>query len=108
MRKRKLPFTYYINHVDEYLLKGIEHIHSAFGKHRAEWQILYAVYNKGRVHVNELKTFMQPYADACTVNNILTKLKIQCIIFHVEDKITLTSNGVDYYRNCFNSQQYLP
>ena len=100
MRPKKLPLKYYIKNADDLLIKGIEHIQSAFRIHRTVWQILHSIHEKGCIHINELKSLMQPFADADTVHTILTKLKITCVIFNAEDKITLTSNGIDLYKNC--------
>ena len=101
MRPKKLPFQYYIKNNDELLIKGIERTQSAFGIHHTVWQVVHFIHEKGCIHINELKSLMQPFADAVTVHSILTKLKITCVIFNAEDKITLTSNGIDLYRNCF-------
>jgi len=101
MRNKKLRLQHYIKHPDQLLMKGIERIQSSFEKHHTQWQILYAVHEKGNVHIDELNNLMQPYADPGTVNYILSKLKFQCIIFNAEDKITLTSNGLDFYKSCF-------
>ena len=101
MRHKKLPIQYYIKNADDLLTRGIEHIQSSFGIHSTVWQIVHSIHEKGCIHINELKSLMQPFADAVTVHSILTKLKITCVIFNAEDKITLTSNGIDLYKNCF-------
>lgn len=101
MRAKKSPIKNLIHNADELLLKGIERIQSSFGIHRTVWQILHSIHEKGCIHINELKSIMQPFADSGTVHNILTKLRITCVIFNAEDKITLTSNGIDLYKNCF-------
>jgi hypothetical protein len=103
MRSKKLPIQYYIKHADELLTKGVGCIQSSFGIHRTVWQIIHSIYEKGCIHTNELNSIMQPFADPGTVYNILTKLKIQSVIFNAEDKITLTSNGIDLYKNCFDN-----
>lgn len=100
MRHKTLRLKHYIKNADNILIKGIEHIQSIFGIHRTVWQVVHFIHEKGCVHIDELKILMQPFADAVTVGNILTKLKITCVIFNAEDKITLTSNGIDLYRNC--------
>jgi hypothetical protein len=97
---RKKPLHYYIKHPNELLTKGIEGIHSVFSRHGTERKILSAVYEKERIHINDLKNLMHPHVDPITVNSILAKLVIQCIIFNAEDKITLTSNGMDFYKSC--------
>ena len=105
MRPKNLRLKFYIKNADNILFKGIEHIQSAFGIHHTVWQVVHFIHEKGCLHINELKSLMQPFADAVTVHNILTKLKITCVIFNAEDKITLTSNGIDLYRNCFGYRQ---
>ena len=100
MRSKNLRLKYYIKKADDVLIKGIEHIQSAFGIHRTVWQVVHSVHEKRCIHISELKSLMQPFADAVTVHGILTKLKITCVIFNAEDKITLTSNGIELYKNC--------
>ena len=100
MRHKTSRLKRYIKKADNILIKSIEHIQSAFGIHHTVWQVVHFIHEKGCVHIDELKTLMQPFADAVTVGNILTKLKITCVIFNAEDKITLTSNGIELYRNC--------
>ncbi|MEO8763532.1 MAG: hypothetical protein ABI416_04555, partial [Ginsengibacter sp.] len=92
----------HVNNTDELLVTRISAIQSSLGIHRHIWQILHSVYEKGRIHISDLKNLMQPFADSDTVHNLLTKLKITCVIFNAEDKITLTSNGLDLYRNGFD------
>jgi hypothetical protein len=99
MPPKKSRLQKYIKNTDEFLRKGMELIQSAFGIHRNVWQILHSVHEKGCIHINDLKRIMLPYADPLTVNGILAKLKITCVIFNAEDKITLTSNGIELYRN---------
>ncbi len=101
MTRKKLRLLYYIKHPDKLITKGIGRVHNYLGVHHTVWQIIHAVHLKKCIHIDELKSIMTPYADHSTVNNILTKLRIQCIIFNAEDKITLTSNGVDFYKSCF-------
>lgn len=101
MRRKKLHIQHYIKNADDLLTRGIEHIQSSFGIHSTVWQIVHSIHEKGCIHINELKNLMQPFADAVTVHSILTKLKITCVIFNAEDKITLTTNGMDLYKNCF-------
>jgi len=100
MMPKRLRLKYYIKKADNILIKSIEHIQSMFGIHSTVWQVVHFIHEKGCVHIDELKNLMQPFADPVTVGNILTKLKITCVIFNAEDKITLTSNGIDLYRNC--------
>ena len=102
MRPKTLPVQSNIKKADRRLTKGIGHIQSAFGVHLNVWQILHSLYKRGCIHINKLKRLMQPFADPGTVNSILTKLKITCIIFNAEDKITLTSNGIDLYKIVLN------
>lgn len=103
MKANKLPIQYLIKNADELFIKGMERIQSSFGIHSTVWQVLHSIHEKGCIHVNELKSIMQPFADAVTVHNILTKLRITCVIFNAEDKISLTSNGIDLYRNCLGN-----
>lgn len=100
MKPKKLPIQLYLKSVDDLLIKGIERIESSFGIHRNVWQILHSIHEKRCIHITELKSLMQPFADSHTVHSILAKLKITCVIFNAEDKITLTSNGIDLYKNC--------
>jgi hypothetical protein len=100
MTHKRLRLKYYIKKADNILIKGIEHIQSMFGIHSTVWQVVHFIHDKGCVHIDELKNVMHPFDDAVTVNKILTKLKITCVIFNAEDKITLTSNGIDLYRKC--------
>ena len=101
MRRKKLPVISYLKSADELLISRIASIQSSFGIHRNIWQILHSVKEKGCIHIVELKKLMQPFAEPDIVHNILTKLRITCIIFNAEDKITLTSNGLDLYNSCF-------
>jgi hypothetical protein len=99
MRPKKSSIKSLIKNADKLLINGVEHIQSSFGIHPTVWQILHSIHEKGCIHINELRTVMHPFADSGTVHNILTKLRITCVIFHAEDKITLTSNGIDLYKN---------
>lgn len=101
MRPKKLPAHNYVKNADEVLISSIARIQSSFGIHRNIWQILHSVNEKGRIHITDLKTLMQPFAEPEVVHNILTKLRITCVIFNAEDKITLTSNGLALYKSCF-------
>jgi hypothetical protein len=101
MRAKKLPVHNNLKNADELLINTIARIQSSFGIHRNIWQILHSVNEKGRIHTNDLKKLMQPFADSDTVHNLLTKLRITCVIFNAEDKITLTSNGLALYKSCF-------
>ena len=98
MRPKKLTATNYLRNTDEPLISRMARIQSSFGIHANIWQILHSVNEKGWIHISELKKLMQPFADSDTVNNILTKLRITCVIFNAEDKITLTSNGLALYK----------
>ena len=69
------------------------------------WQVVHFIHEKGCILSDDLKSLMQPFADAVTAGNIITKLKITCVIFNAEDKITLTSNGIELYRNCIGHKQ---
>ena len=101
MRPKKLPAHNYLKNTDEPLISRIAGIQSSFGIHRNIWQILHSVNEKGWIHINELKKLMQPFAEPDAVHNILTKLRITCVIFNAEDKITLTSNGLALYKSYF-------
>jgi hypothetical protein len=101
MTRKKLRLLFYIKHPDKFITKGIGRVQNYLGIHDSVWQIIHTVHLNKCIHIDELKSIMTPYADHSTVNNILTKLRIQCIIFNAEDKITLTSNGVDFYKSCF-------
>ena len=100
MTRKKLRLLYYIKHPKNFITKGIGRVQNYLGIHDSVWQIIHTVHISKCIHIDELKSLMTPYADHSTVTNILTKLRIQCIIFHAEDKITLTSNGVEFYKSC--------
>lgn len=101
MRRKKLAAPNYLKNADELLINAIARIQSSFGIHRNIWQILHSVNEKGWIHINELKKLMLPFAEPDTVQNLLTKLRITCVIFNTEDKITLTSNGLALYKSYF-------
>ncbi len=66
MRHKRLRLKYYIKKADNILIKGIEHIQSEFGIHRTVWQVIHFIHEKGCILSDDLKSLMQPFADAVT------------------------------------------
>lgn len=100
MKHKKLRIKNLIHVPDVLLRKRIAGIQSSFfGIHHTVWQLIYSIYEKKCIHKAYLVRLMHSFADEDTINKILIKLKIECVIFNAEDKITLTSNGMELYKS---------
>lgn len=94
MQTKNLPIGYWIKQADEQLTKGINDIQSSFGITRTDWQILNSINEKVFIEKDDLINHMRPFADANSVENVLTKFKAEHLINEVEQKLTLTDKGV--------------
>ena len=96
-----LPSEHYIKkQAEELLAKGIEKIYAFFGINHTGWYVLHYASEKPFIKKNDLTLKLISYADANVINNIVIKFKIEGVIYNVEDKITLTTNGLQLYKNC--------
>jgi DNA-binding MarR family transcriptional regulator len=105
MQSKNLPIGYWIKQADELLTKGIDGIQLSFGITRTGWQILNAVHEKNLMDKVELISLMRPFADAGTVEELLTRFKAEVLINEDPQEISLTEDGMKLHKACLEKQK---
>jgi DNA-binding MarR family transcriptional regulator len=105
MKQKRLPIGYYLKLADNCLTKGIDEIQSQHGLNRIEWQVLNSIYEKPEVLKNEIIDLMKPLADSHLVETIFTKFIDKSQVEVKNNMLTLTTEGKELHKSCFDTQQ---
>ena len=105
MQQKHLPIGYYLKLADNCLTKGIDEIQSQYGLNRLEWQVLNSIYQKPGVSKNEILELMKPLADNDLVEAIISKFIDKNQLEIKNNTLTLTIEGKNLYKSCFDTQQ---
>lgn len=104
MQQKQLPIGYYLKLADNCLTKGIDAIQSKHGLNRLEWQVLNSIYEKTEISKNEVLELMSPLADNQTVETIFTKFIDKNQVQSENNMLTLTTQGKELHKSCFDTQ----
>lgn len=105
MQQKKLPIGYYLKLADNCLTKGIDEIQSKHGLNRIEWQVLNSIYEKPAILKDEILELLKPAADNELVENIFTKFIDKKQVEIKNNMLTLTADGENLHKSCFEKQQ---
>ncbi len=95
----------YMQQADEMLSKRINEIQSFFGISRIGWHILNSINKQGRMLKHDLLALLRPLAEDKALHDLLIKYRIEGIIYEVEEKLILTTNGMQLFSSC-NDQYF--
>lgn len=105
MQQKRLPIGYYLKLADNCLTKGIDEIQSQHRLNRIEWQVLNSIYEKPAVLKSEILELMKPLADNQLVETIFTKFIDKSQVEVKNNMPTLTTEGKELHKSCFDTQQ---
>jgi DNA-binding MarR family transcriptional regulator len=105
MQQKRLPIGYYLKLADNCLTKGIDEIQSQHGLNRIEWQVLNSIYEKPEILKSEILDLMKPLADNQLVETIFTKFIDKSQVEIKNNMLTLTTEGKELHKSCFDTQQ---
>lgn len=105
MQEKRLPIGYYLKLADNCLTKGIDEIQSQHGLNRIEWQVLNSIYEKPEISKSEILELMKPLANNHLVESIFTKFIDKSQVEIQNNMLTLTTEGKELHKSCFDTQQ---
>lgn len=105
MQNKRRPIGYYLKLADNCLTKGIDEIQSKHGLNRIEWQVLNSIYEKQEVLQNEVLKLMKPLANNQLVGTVISKFLDNKKVEVKNDMLTLTTDGIELHKSCFDTQQ---
>lgn len=105
MQQKILPIGYYLKLADDCLTKGMDEIQSQQGLNRIELQVLNSIYEKPEVLKDEILELMKTLADNQLVENIFTKFIDKNQVEIKNNMLTLTTEGENLHKSCFERQQ---
>ena len=105
MQQKRLPIGYYLKLADNCLTIGIDEIQSQHGLNRIEWQVLNSIYEKPEILKSEVIELMKPLADNHLVETIFTKFIDKSQVEIKNNMFTLTTEGKELHKSCFDTQQ---
>jgi hypothetical protein len=105
MQPMKKPIGYYLKLADNCLTQGIDVIHTQHQINRTEWQVINSISEKQTIAKIELIELMKPFGDKQTIENIIDKLTVRKLIENQNNNLTLSIDGQQFHKTCFDLQK---
>jgi hypothetical protein len=99
------PIGYYLKLADNLLTNGINEIHLQNQLNRIEWQVINSIKETSTISNIELIELMEPFTDKETLYSIIDKLTIRKLIENINSSHTLSNEGQQLHKLCFDLQQ---